>query len=74
MKTSFVFIAFLVLASLAHAGRPAPVERPEKTGLQGVQKETPERAEGCEDVGADECLMRRSLAAHTDYIYTQEHH
>ncbi|XP_003557604.1 phytosulfokines 4 [Brachypodium distachyon] len=23
---------------------------------------------------AEECLARRTLAAHTDYIYTQEHH
>ncbi|CAD5180310.1 unnamed protein product [Musa acuminata subsp. malaccensis] len=74
MKITFVLIAFLVFVSLAHAGRTAPVEYPEKTSLQGVQKETPERVEGCEGVGADECLMRRSLAAHTDYIYTQEHH
>ncbi|PIN03894.1 hypothetical protein CDL12_23578 [Handroanthus impetiginosus] len=26
----------------------------------------------CGDVGEDECLMRRTLAAHTDYIYTQK--
>lgn len=30
---------------------------------------------GCEDaVDEDECMARRTLAAHTDYIYTQDHH
>lgn len=29
--------------------------------------------ESCEGVGEDECLQRRTLAAHTDYIYTQKH-
>lgn len=27
----------------------------------------------CEGIGEDECLMRRTLAAHTDYLYTQKH-
>ncbi|KAF4347801.1 hypothetical protein G4B88_012914 [Cannabis sativa] len=26
----------------------------------------------CEGVEEEECLMRRTLAAHTDYIYTQK--
>ncbi|WZY79795.1 hypothetical protein YC2023_026179 [Brassica napus] len=30
--------------------------------------------ENCEGVGEEECfLIRRTLAAHTDYIYTQNH-
>lgn len=30
--------------------------------------------ESCEGVdGREECLMRRTLAAHVDYIYTQKH-
>lgn len=30
--------------------------------------------ESCEGVeGTEECLMRRTLAAHTDYIYTNKH-
>lgn len=29
--------------------------------------------ENCEGVGKEECLMRRTLAAHVDYIYTQNH-
>ncbi|KAL2346499.1 hypothetical protein Fmac_000499 [Flemingia macrophylla] len=30
--------------------------------------------ESCERIdGREECLMRRTLAAHVDYIYTQNH-
>jgi len=29
--------------------------------------------ESCEGFGEDECLMKRTLAAHVDYIYTQQH-
>lgn len=30
---------------------------------------------GCkEGEGEEECLARRTLTAHTDYIYTQQHH
>lgn len=28
----------------------------------------------CEGFEEQECLMRRTLAAHVDYIYTQKHH
>ncbi|CAL9769967.1 unnamed protein product [Musa acuminata subsp. burmannicoides] len=71
-EATFVFISFLLFASfLAHAGgRPVPVD-PKETSLQ---KEMAERVEECVGVGEDECLMRRTLVAHTDYIYTQEHH
>ncbi|URE48710.1 Phytosulfokine precursor protein (PSK) [Musa troglodytarum] len=74
-EATFVFISFLLFASfLAHAGgRPVPVD-PKETRLQDVEKEMAERGEECEGVGEDECLMRRTLVAHTDYIYTQEHH
>lgn len=27
---------------------------------------------GCRGLNDEECMIRRSLAAHTDYIYTQE--
>lgn len=27
----------------------------------------------CEGLGEEECLMRRTLEAHLDYIYTQRH-
>ncbi|KAL3726247.1 hypothetical protein ACJRO7_031174 [Eucalyptus globulus] len=30
--------------------------------------------DSCKGVGEEECLVRRTLAAHIDYIYTQKHH
>ena len=40
---------------------------------QGVEAERAEVVdENCEGLGEDECLMRRTLAAHIDYIYTQK--
>ncbi|CAH8384339.1 unnamed protein product [Eruca vesicaria subsp. sativa] len=29
--------------------------------------------ESCEGIGEEECLIKRTLVAHTDYIYTQNH-
>ncbi|URE28574.1 Phytosulfokine precursor protein (PSK) [Musa troglodytarum] len=72
-KTMVVVFIALLLVSLAHAGRPNPVD-PKKSSLQAVEKGMGGRTEGCEGAGEDECLVRRTLAAHTDYIYTQEHH
>ncbi|KAI3747839.1 hypothetical protein L6452_10523 [Arctium lappa] len=34
--------------------------------------ETAEIEKGCEGIGEEECLMRRTLVAHLDYIYTQK--
>jgi len=40
-----------------------------------LQGSTAAGERGCEGANdEDECMMRRTLAAHTDYIYTQEHH
>ena len=38
----------------------------------GEDREAMRECEGGE--GAEECLMRRTLVAHTDYIYTQGNH
>ncbi|WOH15034.1 hypothetical protein DCAR_0934567 [Daucus carota subsp. sativus] len=35
---------------------------------------TDENFENCSGLGEEECLMRRTLAAHIDYIYTQNKH
>lgn len=40
--------------------------------MQGMEEANMDVGEGCEGVGEEECLMRRTLAAHTDYIYTQK--
>ncbi|KAF8673828.1 hypothetical protein HU200_048587 [Digitaria exilis] len=44
------------------------------TGMK-MHHEQPEATKECEgEAEGEECLMRRTLVAHTDYIYTQEKH
>jgi hypothetical protein len=51
---------------------PTGGSKTEQHADRGVQKNDFE--ENCSDVDEEEeCLMRRTLAAHVDYIYTQEH-
>lgn len=38
----------------------------------GNEAETYVAEESCEGLSEEECLMRRTLLAHTDYIYTQK--
>ncbi|WOK91684.1 hypothetical protein Cni_G00375 [Canna indica] len=74
-KMSFVLISFLLMACLARAGRPGPLDQKKNGSDQAAAKmSVAERGElGCEGVGEDECLMRRTMVANTDYIYTQKH-
>ncbi|XP_047085614.1 phytosulfokines [Lolium rigidum] len=45
------------------------------TGMVMAQEDPVEAMRDCEGgEGAEECLMRRTLVAHTDYIYTQGKH
>ncbi|XP_065873440.1 phytosulfokines 3-like [Euphorbia lathyris] len=72
IKVVSLFLVALLLCSsgLTFAGRPQPAfsnGSTVKSQNQGVE------AESCDGVGEEECLMRRTLAAHTDYIYTQNH-
>ncbi|GMN34270.1 hypothetical protein TIFTF001_004603 [Ficus carica] len=78
VKALFLMALFLC-STLAFAARPEPgfsATIPAKTehGVV-VEAEQVEVAdiESCEGVGEEECLMRRTLVAHTDYIYTQKH-
>jgi hypothetical protein len=41
--------------------------------LKDAELEKVMEEENCEGVGKEECLERRTLAAHLDYIYTQKH-
>ncbi|TKY71226.1 Phytosulfokines 3 [Spatholobus suberectus] len=68
-------LSFLFL-TLTYAGRTGPassyvisnneVLEEEMTNVMTNVEET------CQGIGEEECLMRRTLAAHTDYIYTQK--
>nr|DAA00288.1 TPA_exp: putative phytosulfokine peptide precursor [Mesembryanthemum crystallinum] len=70
--TTLLVIALLVCSiTLINAGRPNP------TSLINEGKETEhaemDENESCQGLNDEECLMRRTLVAHTDYIYTQHH-
>ncbi|XP_010095737.2 phytosulfokines [Morus notabilis] len=72
-------VVLLLFFSITSRARPGPgitndpVEELVHQGVdhdQAAEKVTVE--ESCEGVGEEECLMRRTLAAHIDYIYTQK--
>ncbi|KGN48631.1 hypothetical protein Csa_003351 [Cucumis sativus] len=78
---SFLFIFFLLLLlhrPLAYAARPtpaAPTTIPTQELAEELKQSDGEMVmdENCDGVGEEECLMRRTLAAHLDYVYTQKH-
>ncbi|KAF3323770.1 phytosulfokines-like protein [Carex littledalei] len=77
MKPKFasIFLVTLLLllsVRLSQGGRHFPtdfsvnrhVERNEEVDFDGLDQEVCDKSE-------EECMMRRTLVAHTDYIYTQ---
>ncbi|XP_028806900.1 phytosulfokines-like [Neltuma alba] len=69
-------IFFLLSLGLIHASRPN-VGFPGHSSLHedAMEMKTELEGENCDETveGKEECLMRRTLAAHVDYIYTQKH-
>ncbi|KAM7507228.1 hypothetical protein LguiA_017681 [Lonicera macranthoides] len=65
--TTLFILAILLCFTLSCTSRPDPFT-PEKTQYKGDEVVD----EKCEGVGEEECLMRRTLVAHVDYIYTQK--
>ncbi|XP_020676362.1 phytosulfokines-like [Dendrobium catenatum] len=63
----FLLIALIFSISSKHAARTLPVEKP--SSVQDFDEENMDLS--CDGVEEEECLMRRTLMAHTDYIYTQ---
>ncbi|CAA3011439.1 phytosulfokines-like [Olea europaea var. sylvestris] len=68
--TTMFVIALLFLFTLSSGARPEPAV---KTQYEGAEPQHVDVEESCKGVGEEECLMRRTLAAHLDYIYTQKH-
>ncbi|XVF36451.1 hypothetical protein REPUB_Repub19eG0059700 [Reevesia pubescens] len=68
---TFFFAVLLLNFMLSYAARPEPGFP--LTQYEGIEAEKVDIDENCKDVGKEECLMRRTLAAHVDYIYTQNH-
>ncbi|KAI4295793.1 hypothetical protein L6164_035801 [Bauhinia variegata] len=68
---------FLLFFTLTHAARPGPAASstvtPKVTQFEVLEVDKVNMEESCEGIGEEECLMRRTLAAHVDYIYTQKH-
>ncbi|KAG5526271.1 hypothetical protein RHGRI_032526 [Rhododendron griersonianum] len=72
--STFCITALLLLFALTCTARPGPPfsdATPMKTQHEDVNDVEVEGI-NCEGVGEEECLMRRTLAAHVDYIYTQK--
>ncbi|KAL3618895.1 hypothetical protein CASFOL_037123 [Castilleja foliolosa] len=65
--TAFFVVALLLFFTLCSAARLGPTVR-DKVKVDKAQLIN----ESCQGVGEDECLMRRTLTAHIDYIYTQK--
>ncbi|KAJ4838946.1 hypothetical protein Tsubulata_024945 [Turnera subulata] len=61
-------IALFLSFVLAYAARPLPSFHGDSLELEDEGAEA-----SCDGVGEEECLTRRTLVAHVDYIYTQEH-
>ncbi|CAH8364061.1 unnamed protein product [Eruca vesicaria subsp. sativa] len=71
--TTFFFITALLLCSMLTYISARPISTsvyPEEISVQKLEQ----GEENCEGVAEEECvLIRRTLVAHTDYIYTQSH-
>ncbi|XP_062101602.1 phytosulfokines 3-like [Humulus lupulus] len=77
LKTLFLIALLLFCATLTYAVRPEPgfsAINPAKTQHGVVKAEQVEASDeiSCDGITEEECLMRRTLVAHTDYIYTQK--
>ncbi|CAH8280955.1 unnamed protein product [Arabidopsis lyrata] len=70
--TFFFIIALLLCSTLTYASARLT---PTSVYPEDISVKKMEQGEGnCEGVGEEECfLIRRTLVAHTDYIYTQDH-
>ncbi|XP_054789941.1 phytosulfokines-like [Prosopis cineraria] len=77
MSKLFIFTIFLLLSfGLIHASRPNVGFGGHSSLDEGaMEMRTELEVENCDEAveGKEECLMRRTLAAHVDYIYTQKH-
>ncbi|RDX79891.1 Phytosulfokines 3, partial [Mucuna pruriens] len=69
-KITVLFLCCMITITLSARPEPALDREP----LVAIQhQDVVEVDESCEGIKDDECLMRRTLAAHIDYIYTQKH-
>uniref|UniRef100_A0A6N2MJ61 Phytosulfokine n=1 Tax=Salix viminalis TaxID=40686 RepID=A0A6N2MJ61_SALVM len=69
-KLTLLTVALLLGFALTYAARPQQVLSDDSLDAMAEEAAV---VESCEGLGEEECLMRRTLAAHVDYIYTQKH-
>ncbi|PWA37625.1 phytosulfokine [Artemisia annua] len=65
----FALVLVLLFSNFSSEARHVP-DAVTSTITTASNKDVAE--ESCAGVGKEECLMRRTLVAHLDYIYTQE--
>ncbi|KAK2458462.1 putative phytosulfokine [Trifolium repens] len=69
-------VFFFLFLTFTHARILGPVSSPiiSSNNFQHevLEDEKVDIEENCEGISEDDCLMRRTLVAHTDYIYTQK--
>ncbi|XWS34255.1 hypothetical protein CRYUN_Cryun21dG0024600 [Craigia yunnanensis] len=70
----FLILAFLLLytAQCKPLSTTIGQQADEPQNIPFSSPETSLNDDDCKGLDGEECLIRRSLAAHTDYIYTQE--
>ncbi|GMY17458.1 phytosulfokines 3-like [Fagus crenata] len=71
LNTLFTITLLLSLV-LTYAARPEPTlagDSNVRTSHGDVEADNIEADENCEGLGEEECLMRKTLGAHVDYIY-----
>ncbi|CAH1424802.1 unnamed protein product [Lactuca virosa] len=72
--TTLCMIAILLLSMLSYTiARPTPTFKdvtPMESHHTDEEVAKAKTEENCSGPGEEECLMRRTLAAHLDYIYT----
>ncbi|XP_021293424.1 phytosulfokines-like [Herrania umbratica] len=72
---TFVFLILALLLLSTAQSRLLPTSILQQGDEPQMPVSSPESSysdDECNGLGGEECLIRRSLAAHTDYIYTQE--
>lgn len=68
-------VFFFLFFTFTYAGRHGPVSSPvisSNNQYEVLEDEKVDIEENCKGVSEEDCLMRRTLVAHTDYIYTQK--
>ncbi|TKY70679.1 Phytosulfokines 3 [Spatholobus suberectus] len=70
--TAMFFTILFLCRMITHSARLEPAFHKESSVL-ALPQDVEAVDENCEGIKNEECLMRRTLTAHIDYIYTQKH-